>query len=185
MTYTHRMSWAVQALEQLRSFLAPLYAWRKPNGQDKYDKNDYRTRPAIVQFCVTYVQHQLKRTPAQTVEFRARIPGTAATDARATTTTAGVGGWHYPTGQCEDKWDVAWFMIPFTQKSHPWACDKENTPERNTSGLELLGDVYLKNTTRNFTPDMPALTPQLQAPTTRATHTSSANTSPAPFPTCA
>ena len=91
------MSWAVQVLGPLRAFLTPLYAFLKGHGAHKDAEHKIRTPPAVVRFCAQCLQHQLARTPAQLAEFRKRIPGTAATDAGATKTHAGVGGWHDPT----------------------------------------------------------------------------------------
>ena len=64
-TYTHRMAWAVQVLENLRAFLAPLYTWLKGHKAHTTGKHHIRTPPALIRFCTTFLQQQLKCTPAQ------------------------------------------------------------------------------------------------------------------------
>jgi hypothetical protein len=140
-TYTHRLAWAVQVLELLRAFLAPLYAFLAGHGSnDKDGKTKIRTPSALVRFCVLYIQTQLKRTPSQSSDFRQRIPGTGATDAGTGDNRAGVGGWHGT--DTTNKWNVDWFMVPITPPTHAWAYKKDNDPQRFIAALELLGDVY-------------------------------------------
>ena len=141
MTYTNRMSWATQVLETLRAFLAPLYAFLKGQGAHKPGgKHKYRTPLAIVLFCVRYIQIQLRRTSSPTTDLRKRLPGTGATDAGATATHAGIGGWHGT--DATNQWNVDWFMVEVTPYTHPWAFERDNNTQRLIAALELFVDIY-------------------------------------------
>ena len=132
--YTHKLSWGVQVLERLRAFLAPLHAHLKG-----LKDTDITTPPALVIYCIKYIQQHINTAPPTPIEFRKRIPGQVATDAGATTEGAGVGGWfgHDTT----NRWNVHWFMVPVTHNTHAWAYD-EKDPQRLIASLELLGDIY-------------------------------------------
>ncbi len=135
--FTHKMAWAAQAIEHVKPYLAPLCAYT--NDKD-FDPELIRHPPTLVRFCTAFIRDHIKDKPIVPLEFRRQLKGRGATDAHATKTKAGIGGWHLKDDE-DSKWQARWFMEPVTKDTHPWVY-KTKTPQQYIAAIEMLGDVY-------------------------------------------
>ena len=130
-----RLAFAAQALELLRPFLGPLYAWVSvlPPGA-------VLPVPAMVQLCLRYLATELESgarllpcrvVASEPVElFR--------TDARADGEEVWIGGWEITRGGRRE--GARWFMEKLSREDCGWAWEA-GEPFRSIASLELLATL--------------------------------------------
>ena len=129
-----RLNWATQAFPFMRPFLQPMYAWMtatKSSGKPS----------KIVKAMATCIYYLLMQRQVGLLEMPRLSKWTGASDAAASSETAGIGGW-LSKGQPADKSEVEWFAFRPTSSSHKWMFDKR-TPQQRIAALEMYGTLLL------------------------------------------
>eukprot|EP00973_Karenia_brevis_P008009 1086039-Karenia_brevis.AAC.1 len=126
------------AVEALRPFLAPLFAWVSivPAGA-------FLEPPVMVKLVVRFLKEQIgsKTLEVKCEDEDKRTQTTRVwTDAAAEADQAGIGGWEEVPGR--ELKDSRWFYIDINPNSAAWAFEKgRNKSSRFIAALELLGTL--------------------------------------------
>ena len=126
-----RFSFVAGALQHIRPFLGPLFAWAAALALGTFSKF-----PEAVLSLLRMVEKEVVRKP---MSVPRRMPERAKeifrVDAKAEKDLVMIGGWEIPeTGGAESS---RWFSMQLTRKNAPWAFLK-GEPFRNISSLELM-----------------------------------------------
>ena len=129
-----RLSFVGGALQHVRPFLGPLFAWNSVLRPEKFAKF-----PLAVLLVLRLIQEEISRCPMQVVE---RIPVEEGdffrVDAKADKTSVVIGGWESMGGCLPRK--ARWFSVRLDRKTAPWVFAK-GEPFRVIASLELLAVV--------------------------------------------
>ena len=130
-----RYSFAMQPLEHLRPFLAPIFAWAAAvMGAGKLQL------PWSVGFLLKFLANQLGGS-GRMVEVKLRgidLGEAFRADAKAMGSTVRVGGWECINGKRPK--EARWFSLELSRSSAPWAFAR-GEPFRTIAALELLGTL--------------------------------------------
>ena len=126
-----RFSFVAGALQHLRPFLGPLFAWAAALAMGTFSKF-----PEAVRSLLSLIEKEVARKP---MSIPRRMPENAKeifrVDAKAEKDLVMIGGWEIPDhGGTKN---VRWFSMQLTRKNAPWAFLK-GEPFRNISSLELM-----------------------------------------------
>ena len=126
-----RLSFVAGALQHIRPFLGPLFAWAAALALGTFSKF-----PEAVRSIMSLIEREVKRKP---MSMPRRIPEVAVeifrVDAKAEKDLVVIGGWEVP--EQGGTWEAKWFSMQLTRKNAPWAFLK-GEPFRNISSLELM-----------------------------------------------
>ena len=126
-----RFSFVAGALQHLRPFLGPLFAWAAALAMGTFSKF-----PEAVRSLLSLIEREVARKP---MSIPRRMPENAKeifrVDAKAEKDLVMIGGWEIPDhGGAKN---ARWFSMQLTRKNAPWAFLK-GEPFRNISSLELM-----------------------------------------------
>ena len=129
-----RLGFITSAVEHLRPFLGPLYAWASAG--PRYARP---ALPPMILLILKYLARELRETRSMPCSDKARQLGEVyRMDAKAEGQTVVIGGWK-SEGGCKTK-DAAWFSLELTRKTAPWAFER-GEPYRTIASLELMGTL--------------------------------------------
>lgn len=126
-----RLSFVAGALQHIRPFLGPLFAWASALALGTFSKF-----PEAVRSILSMVEREVVRKP---MSVPRKMPPLAKemfrVDAKAEKDLVVIGGWEIPEdGGTEE---ARWFSMQLTRRNAPWAFLK-GEPFRNISSLELM-----------------------------------------------
>ena len=130
-----RIGFAVGALDFLKPFLSPLYAW-----QCSVDHLGKMTLPWSVSFILKYISEEL-RTGRRCMRIRPRLPSLGPVfraDAKAAGQTVAIGGWECRGGIPPAK--ARWFAVSLDRGNAPWAFSR-GEPFRTIAAIELFASL--------------------------------------------
>ncbi len=126
-----RFSFVAGALQHLRPFLGPLFAWAAALALGTFSRF-----PEAVRSLLSLIEKEVVRKP---MSVPRRMPEVAKeifrVDAKAEKDLVMIGGWEIPENG--ETWDSRWFSMQLTRRNAPWAFLK-GEPFRNISSLELM-----------------------------------------------
>ena len=126
-----RLSFVAGALQHIRPFLGPLFAWAAALALGTFSKF-----PEAVRSLLSLVEKEVERKP---MSVPRRIPELAVeifrVDAKAEKDLVVIGGWEVP--EQGGTWEAKWFSMQLTRRNAPWAFLK-GEPFRNIASLELM-----------------------------------------------
>lgn len=132
-----RLNFAASALVYEKPWLGPLYGW---TASILAEELDLARIPWGILFIMFWIQKRLtegRRMSKVPMLFRKK--GVMfKSDAKATSTTATIGGWSCRDGLKAK--DAPWFAVDLTPTSAPWAFAKKD-PKRVIAALELYGTL--------------------------------------------
>eukprot|EP00435_Cladocopium_sp_Y103_P051934 s391_g16.t1 len=125
-----RFGFVAGALQHVRPFLGPIFAWSARLAPGTYAKF-----PDAIQILLKYVMKQVKDIPmSKPRRIRDHVREAFRVDAKAEGELIVIGGWEVKDGQ--DKSSGRWFSIELNRRNAPWAYLK-GEPFRNIASLEL------------------------------------------------
>ena len=126
-----RLSFVAGALQHIRPFLGPLFAWAAALALGTFSKF-----PEAVRSLLSLIEKEVERKPMSAPR---RIPELAMeifrVDAKAEKDLVVIGGWEVP--EQGGTWEARWFSMQLTRRNAPWAFLK-GEPFRNIASLELM-----------------------------------------------
>jgi hypothetical protein len=129
-----RIGFITGAVEFLRPFLGPLYAWASAGPRCARPP-----LPPMIMLIMKYLSEELLSAHSMPCERKARQLGEVfRMDAKAEGDTVVIGGWR-SQGGCLTV-DAPWFSVALTRKTAPWAFAR-GEPFRTIASLELLGSL--------------------------------------------
>ena len=132
----------------MRPFLQPLYAWQRATQTAGRPSLLIRMLAQCMLNIINKPNVGLRSLPQQSKWY-------GFTDAAASDTTGGVGGWFTNIWE-PNKSEVFWFAFPVSKDKHGWAYDKGKV-QRRIAALELYGTMLLFSLLVDF---QQGLTPQ-------------------------
>lgn len=137
-----KLAWGAQALEWLRPWLQPFYSFM--HGPPAHVKIPIPSFLRFVGTCVSqFLREEQQYIP---IEFSELAKFEAASEAAASETGIGVGGWIAQDFACQpdsiSKKMVYWFHVEITHDNCPWAYDGASISSR-IAALEVLGTLFL------------------------------------------
>ena len=130
-----RLGFAVGALDYLKPFLSPLYAW-----MSSVNHLGRMTLPWSVAFVLRYIAEEL-RTERRCMKVRPRMPSLGPVfraDAKAAGQTVRIGGWECRGGTPPAR--ARWFAVILDRANAPWAFSR-GEPFRTTAAIELFASL--------------------------------------------
>eukprot|EP00435_Cladocopium_sp_Y103_P061932 s382_g23.t1 len=125
-----RFGFVAGALQHVRPFLGPIFAWSARLAPGTYAKF-----PDAIQILLRYVMKQVKDIPmSKPRRIRDHVREAFRVDAKAEGELIVIGGWEVMDGQ--EKNSGRWFSIELNRRNAPWAYLK-GEPFRNIASLEL------------------------------------------------
>jgi hypothetical protein len=129
-----RLQFVTGAIEFLRPFLGPLYAWASAGPRYSRPK-----LPVMVILIMKYLSKELAVVRAMPCQRRAHHLGEVfRLDAKAEGQVVAIGGWRSAAGA--KAMDAEWFSISLTRKTAPWAFAR-GEPFQAIATLELLASL--------------------------------------------
>jgi hypothetical protein len=129
-----RLGFITGAVEFLRPFLGPLYAWASAGPRFARP-----VIPTMLLLIMSYLSKEILETRSMPCEARAKQLGEVfRMDAKAEGDTVVIGGWR-SQGGTKTK-DAPWFSVALTRATAPWAFAR-GEPFRTIASLELLGSL--------------------------------------------
>ena len=126
-----RLSFVAGALQHIRPFLGPIFAWASAMALGTFAR-----LPEAVRSILSLIEREVERKP---MSVPRRVPEVSVeifrVDAKAEKDLVVIGGWEVP--ESGGTWEAKWFSMNVTRKNAPWAFLK-GEPFRNISSLELM-----------------------------------------------